>query len=119
MEDSGGHLWVCAENGLYRYDSSDDVWKGRSKYFIADDGQKSQMIYRIMEAKDGTIWAGTGGTPGCLCRFDRGQFKTIQTEHPMIGRLLEDNYGNIWMGGWRGGGLTRYQAGESRLEPVR
>jgi len=112
IEDSNGHLWIGTAYGLYRYDSADDVWEGRFKQFAAEDGLNSQTIYSLMEAKDGTIWAGTIGSPGCLCRYDKEQFTAIKTGHPVVQRLLEDNSGRIWVGGFAAGGLTYYKSGK-------
>jgi hypothetical protein len=55
---------------------------------------------------------GTAGSPGCLCRFDGSRFEAIQTPHRVVQRLLEDNCGRIWMGGYGGGGLSYYTPGE-------
>ncbi|MFC1715923.1 sigma 54-interacting transcriptional regulator [Candidatus Poribacteria bacterium] len=120
MEDSNKRLWVgTARHGLYCYNSTDAVWEGNARRFTTEDGlnstgafftssliPKGTQILSVIEARDGTIWVGTGGSPGCLCRFDGARFETIQTPHPAVQRLLEDNYGRIWMGGWDGGGLS-------------
>jgi streptogramin lyase len=119
MEDSSRRFWVGTfGDGLYCYDSTHAVWEGKPKHFTTEDGLDSNTICSVIEARDGTIWVGTAGSPGCLCRFDGSRFETIQTPHPVVFRLLEDSRGRIWMGGWRGGGLSYYDPGESRAAPL-
>ena len=106
LEDSKGRFWVgTISDGIYCYDSTDAVWEGKPKHFTTEDGLNSNAILSVIEARDGIIWVGTAGSPGCLCRFDGSRFEAVQTPHSVVQRLLEDNCGRIWMGGWYGGGL--------------
>ena len=134
LRDSGGRLWVgTLGNGLYFYDSTDAVWNTAGRQFIGEDGLQGNSVLSLLEAKDGTIWAGTA-KPGYLCRFhesshfgkDNHKFSpfgkggqgdleskvgaslesaltAIPTPHPAILRLLEDSRGRIWMAGGNDG----------------
>ncbi len=129
LEDSRGNFWVGTDgDGLYRYDSAEAVWhppspptlgggrplgtggRGEIRHFTATEGLGSDAIFSLLEARDGTVWAGTQGStpgsPGCLCRLDGEAFFAIPTPHPVVSRLYEDGRGRIWMGGWLGGGLS-------------
>ena len=116
MEDSKGNLWVGTQgDGLYWYESTDAVWnaankdsKCREKHFTKENGLSSNDVSALLEARDGTIWAGTRGNPACLSGFDGESFSMIPTPHPIISRLFEDSQGRIWMGGWDGVGLSCY-----------
>lgn len=113
MEDSSGRFWVAIMgDGLYCYNSTDAVWEGKPRHFTTEDGLNRDTIWSVIETRNGTIWVGTYGSPGCLCRFDGSRFETIQTPHRVVQRLLEDSYGRIWMGGWDGGGLSYYTPDE-------
>ena len=127
--DSSGALWVgTSGDGLYYYDSADAVWGGVGgaqrhpehwgRQFTTTDGLGSNCVESLLEARDGTIWLGTWGTPGCLCRFNGKTFQAIPTPHPVIFRLFEDCHGRIWMGGWQGGGLSCYDAGAQDSVPL-
>jgi len=115
LEDSRGHFWVgTAGDGIYCYDSTDAVWNCTNrnecskKQFTIKNGLSSNNVKIVLEARDGTIWVGTSGQPGYLCRFDGKTFEAIPTPHPIIFRLLEDRQGRLWMGGYFGGGLSCY-----------
>jgi serine phosphatase RsbU (regulator of sigma subunit)/ligand-binding sensor domain-containing protein len=126
LEDSGGRFWIATQgDGLYRYDSASAVWdaaappspptlggieggRGAGIRHFTPAELGSSLIDSPMEARDGTVWTGTRGSPGCLCRFDGEAFFAIPTPHPVISRLYEDGQGHLWMGGFSGGGLSRY-----------
>ena len=67
LADAKGRLWVgTVGDGLYRYNSVDDVLRGVAVHFEADDGLVENDIYSLLEAKDGTIWVGAGAGTGRL-----------------------------------------------------
>jgi len=95
LEDTRGRFWVGTQgDGLYCYASADGVWESadgaqrhpeqRGKRFTKEDGLESNYAQSLLEAKDGTIWVGTGYPAGYLCRFDGKAFLAIPTPHPTI-----------------------------------
>jgi DNA-binding NtrC family response regulator/ligand-binding sensor domain-containing protein len=119
LEDSRGRFWVGTEwDGLYCYDSTDAVWEGKPKRFATEAEDVLRRIWSVIEARDGIIWVGTAGSPGCLCRVGGSRFEAIQTPHRVVQRLLEDNYGRIWMGGFGGGGLSYYDPAKGHAAPL-
>jgi len=109
LVDSRGRFWLPAlQHGLYCYDTVDSMWAEKGRLFTTEDGLQGNGIICALEAKDGTIWAGTAD-PGCLCRFDEGVFRAIPTPHRAILRLFEDSLGRIWMAtGAKGSGISCY-----------
>jgi DNA-binding NtrC family response regulator/ligand-binding sensor domain-containing protein len=111
LVDSRGRLWAGTwGDGLYCYDSIDAAWDKTGRHFSQEDGVNSDQVFALLEARDGTIWAGVGGDPGWLCRFDGEAFEAIPTPHPWFWQLFEDSQGRIWMSGLYGkqGGLSCY-----------
>jgi DNA-binding NtrC family response regulator len=123
LEDSNGGIWVGPfRDGLYYYDSPDAVWSGKGKHFTTEDGLSGiNSVLSLIETRDGTIWAGTEGTPGYLClavhsesltkpdleRREVNAFEAIPTPYGMTHRLFEDSQGRVYIGGrvWVGGGM--------------
>ncbi len=65
LRDTSGALWIGVEGGILR-------WDGQSwTRFGEGQGLGQGLILRMLQAKDGTIWA-AGGALGLL-RFDAGQ----------------------------------------------
>lgn len=131
LADSGGGIWIGTfEDGLYYYDSPDAVWDCDGKHFaFGNELPDSKGVSSLIEARDGTIWVGTEGNTGYLCRAIRSKsltkpglkqgdvnaFEAIPTPYIMTHRLFEDSRGRIFIGGWvwagggmAGGGLSHY-----------
>lgn len=118
MEDNQERLWVAIYGeGIYRYDSAEDVWADRHTHYGQDEGLPSLRVLSLLQGRDGAIWAGTamawagGESPGYLCRLTGDRFEAVETPHPAVFRMLEDSRGRIWMGGFEGGGLSCYENG--------
>lgn len=112
LEDSTGAFWVgTLGDGLYRHDSTDSFWESEAEHFTEKDGLESNEVQFLLETKDGTVWASTGGA-GYLCCFDGTRFEAIPAPHGPSFRLFEDNQGYIWMGGWQAKGLACYNGRE-------
>ncbi|MGQ9609970.1 MAG: hybrid sensor histidine kinase/response regulator [bacterium] len=118
LEDSKGFFWIgTQEDGLYRFDSSDNVWDSEPRQFTTEDGLGTNCVLSIMESSNGIIWAGTGRN-GYLCRFDDERFNAIGVPVNTISRIFEDSKGQIWFGGWTGNGLLCYNGKEFKKYSV-
>jgi ligand-binding sensor domain-containing protein len=65
LRDTSGTLWIGVEGGILRWDGQ--AWTR----FGEEQGLGQGLILRMLQAKDGTIWAAGGGLG--LLRFDTGQ----------------------------------------------
>jgi PAS domain S-box-containing protein len=118
--DDQERLWVAVYGeGIYRFDTDEDVWADRHTHYGRNAGLPSLRILKLLQARDGSIWAGTAAagasatTAGFLCKKANGErFQAVETPHPVVFRLLEDSKGRIWMGGFEGGGLSYYADGK-------
>lgn len=110
MQDRSGKIWIGTREDLIYYD-------GNTFYRFLDDHNLSnkgnlqlKMIDCMLEAKDGTLWFGSGSVPGSdgICRYDG---KSITSFKPnadsWIRYLVADRKGNIWIG-TRHEGVWRY-----------
>jgi ligand-binding sensor domain-containing protein len=106
-----GRLWIGTQLGLAS-------WK---------DGQLTlhpeltgQAIGRILEDRDGTIWAGTRGPPpGRICAFRSGGAQCYGEGKEFGNRaaaLYEDRRGNLWVGAQKG--LWRWKPDPPRFYPL-
>jgi streptogramin lyase len=107
--DSAGRLWIATTTGLWR------VAPGETLRFSHRDGLPIDHMRQIHEDRDGALWIGTYG--GGLVRWRDGRFTTLGRRHGLIedvvSVVLEDDFGNLWLGGNRGiQRLSRAQANE-------
>ncbi len=129
--DSRGYLWVCAGDGLARFDGYSFVNYNQAH------GLPKTAINDFLETRDGTYWLATDAG---VCLFDpRGQaapYQSYQSGQPppspmfkvfrlgeweaanRVNFLLEDPDGSIWVA--TAGGLFRLQqvGGQVRIEEV-
>jgi ligand-binding sensor domain-containing protein len=70
LQDKKGNLWfITTGDGVYKYD-------GKSfSQFTTANGLNGNMVYCILEDKDGKIWIGTDSG---LCLYDEKTFAKIQ-----------------------------------------
>lgn len=106
-----GTLWIGTWLGL-------SSWKDGK--LTQHPELSGQSVGRILEDRDGTVWAGTRyPPPGKLCAFrsdsvqcygDRGEFGDRASS------LYEDSAGNLWVGGQTG--LWRWNPGPAKFYPL-
>lgn len=105
--DRDGALWIGTYGGgLTR------LVGGKFKRYTIKDGLAHDIVYRVMQGRDGTLWIGTGGG---VSRFAGGTCTNLTKADGlganMVLALLQDREGAIWIGTY-GGGLSRYRDGK-------
>jgi signal transduction histidine kinase/ligand-binding sensor domain-containing protein len=96
------------------------TWKGLASW---KDGKLAQYpelagqtVDALLEDREGTVWAGSGGTPGRLCAIQSGSIRCYG-EDGRFGRyvecLYEDSRGNLWAEA--ANGLWRWKPGPPKL----
>jgi len=90
-----GDLWVGSKEGLLLHHRSDRRWT----YWRQGGGQLADHISEILEARDGSVWIGTGD--GVEVRRSDGSRERIsridETDLQKITGIGEDPAGNIWI----------------------
>lgn len=124
LEDSSGNLWIGTRSGLFMLDAS-----GRLKALseLAPDdkqGFPQSSIFKIVEDKDGNIWA-TTVTAGIWKislsneKYKVKQYGVSRQSSSAIGAmtLCVDSYNRIWAG-TNGNGLDLYDGQQDRFVSV-
>jgi len=57
FQDRTGFIWMCTENGLFRYDGTD------FERFGEDEGIENTVIHGAVEDPSGRLWVGTSSDP--------------------------------------------------------
>ena len=71
FQDRAGFIWMCTENGLFRYDGTD------FERFGEDEGVKNTVIHGAAEDSSGRIWVGTSSD---LYLGVDGHFRPVRPE---------------------------------------
>jgi len=98
MLDSDMNLWITGNKGLSLF------YAGTFATIGKDEGLSSEMIYAMVEDKDGRVWVGSRG--GGLFNYSEGLFKQVPEKSGIksafIGGLMVDDSGNVWAGTSKG-----------------
>ena len=111
-----GRLWIGTRRGLAS-------WKdGKLTHYPEFDGQN---VGKLLEDREGTIWAGTfSAQGGKLCEIHGGKSRCYGEDGsfgPGPNALYEDKAGNLWAGGlaylwrWRPGPPKLYRLPDPKL----
>ena len=129
IETRDGDWWIAAGDGLLQYRGrrslQDLEARPPDRIYGEADGLPSSSAFSLFEARDGTLWVGSGSVSlrfPCLARRRPG---TDRFESPTLGDPLrrgglpngfaEDRSGALWIA-YENGGLARVRG--DRLEPV-
>lgn len=118
LEDKGGKIMIGTEKGLYFYNGQTftpikiplpkNLPPNKNPYY------QTHWVYSMMQAKSGKLWIvtidgvfiydGKSFTHFPIDEADNG----FLTSNDKVERILEDNAGNIWLGGRTNEGVFRY-----------
>ncbi len=101
-QDAQGYVWIGTEGGLNRFDGY------TLQRHVHDpnrpDSLPPGLITAVADAGDGMLWIGT--QTGLLLRYDPQHHRVLDTLRglagDMIGALMLDSSGNVWIGDQRG-----------------
>jgi len=119
FKDKDGIIWIGTRAGIYTYDGNQfkeiriplpkNLPPNKNPYY-----RNSHWVYQILQAKNGNLWL---ATIDGLYIYDGKNFTHFEvkeaangflTTNDKVERMLEDNAGNIWMGGRTNEGIYRY-----------
>ena len=90
-----GDLWIG-----FRGKGVSRLRSGRNTNYTKSDGLPSGFVSKLVQDRDGTIWAGTDGGPA---RFDHDQWQPVGTDWGYPGgkvtSLFVDRHGTLWIAG--------------------
>ncbi len=107
LEDSSGQLWLGLPQGLAQ------LADGKLHIVLPSSPLLSTAFIALLEARDGSLWAGTFGRGLWRVKGDqKRQFTTVDgLSDDDIRALREDRDGTIWIATF-GGGLNAYRDGK-------
>ena len=106
-----GTLWIGTDLGL----TSQKAGKLTQYPELAN-----QRVSVLVEDREGTVWAGSAGTPyGRLCAIQNGAARCDGEDGTLahtIAGIYEDSHGNLWVG--VPNGLWRWKPGRPHFYPI-
>lgn len=96
--DEENFMWISGDRGLTLY------YNGIFSTFGKEDGLTSEMVYGMVEDRNGVVWVGTRG--GGLFFYSDGKFRQVPESAGVpghfIGGLMVDDKGDLWVGTSKG-----------------
>ncbi len=111
LRDRDGILWVGTENGLSQFDEKKNVWKPVKKpYFPFELLGSNVQTLAMVEAPDGTIWAGTwlglnaiSPDRKTIKHFSPGNELNASSGYHVISLCLDQASNVLWVGTFESG----------------
>ena len=111
-EDSSSNIWFGTSNGLYEFNLSSNTFKNYNQK-DESDGIGNSSIYPVFINNEDVLWIGTyfnGANYASIKKENSFVFynslkKENHLSSPIVGSMVEDNGGNIWIC-TEGGGLN-------------
>lgn len=109
LEDSNGALWFGCGEGVSRFDG---------QTFAVVEDLSGHTVWTMFEDKQGYLWFGTvkPDTGVGAIRYDGENFAIFNTQNGLGGddvrSIVEDEEGQLWLGGSFGTGLNRFDGRE-------
>jgi streptogramin lyase len=99
QQDSEGSIWINTTARLIRYHDK------KTESIPFQDRPSQNVISRIFEDREGSLWVGSSGYGVHRFRRPRISGYVGESQFPlqMVNSVLEDSRGNIWLGFDRGG----------------
>ena len=117
IEDSRGNLWVCTNQGLNRFNRKEDRFE---RWFGADSDTPlpDQIVYKLLEDRDRTLWIGTYNSglvhyypkTGELVHYPHDPKDPDSLSDNLVYELFLDSRENLWIG--TNNGLNLYNREE-------
>jgi signal transduction histidine kinase/ligand-binding sensor domain-containing protein len=102
-----GGLWLATAEALSKFEDGKITME-----VTPPPWPEKSMPSTLLEGRDGVLWIGTSGHG--LLRWTPDGCTTVETSHPRINRVSEDDEGNLWVA-TAGGGLNRLQTARFQL----
>lgn len=114
--DKKANVWVGTSRGLVRFKPGEGTFQRmRLRGSILDD-----KVFAISELSDGRLWVGTerSGVFEINVHADTGELQSVETmlfsrkeypSNPTVRAILQDRFGNIWLGTYGRGVFFRSQ----------
>ena len=110
LVDSKNAIWLGTTSGLYRVVGSQEsgfkVQSMNEMMFMAQEDKNTSSILSLFEDSDNNVWIGTDGIG--LFKYNRAKDmiewynKTKGLVQETVASIIEDDYGNLWLGGEAG-----------------
>lgn len=104
----GGGVWIGTDSKLFKFKEGGTV-RDLGSFQVPRPGSEPTQVF---EDRAGGVWIGT--SDGGLFHHTSAGFQHVETSHPQILCIAQDNERNIWVG--TGGGLDRIRPCVVRLE---